>query len=213
MPICHKIFKKILSSCLSLPGGKVLWHPFLSFPFSYLLKSNSACRSESSVLCWQWALSLYKKLRSLSTFWKTWVGKQCENGKFTPPPAHMFTHTYPYIHTYTQEFMKNPLSLGAEVNCQNETNNIFVEAISRGSELWTRTILGSYFCHRIRNQKYSYWVMKLFLKKCQKFYIQMLSLLYLKVLSSIDIVKWPEFSPMRSVKHYYTINAAYCFLF
>ena len=44
--------------------------------------------------------------------------------------------------------------------------------------------------------------MKLFLKECQKFYIEMLSLLYLKVLSSIDIVKWPEFSPMRSVKHW-----------
>lgn len=137
----------------------------LSFPFSYFLKSKSACCSESSVLCWQWALSLHKKLRSMNIFWKTWVGKQYENGKFPPPPAHMFTHTYQYIHAYTQKFMKNPLNLGAEVNCQNERNNVFVETISRGPELWTRTILGSYFCHRIRDQKYNCWVMKLFLKK------------------------------------------------
>ena len=47
----------------------------------------------------------------------------------------MFTHTHPYIHTYTQEFMRNPLNLGADVNCQNERKNVFVEAISRGSEL------------------------------------------------------------------------------
>lgn len=89
---------KFLKSSSTAAGAclEARFYRTLSFPFSYFLKTKSACRSESSVLRWQWALSLHKKLRSMSIFWKTWVGKQYENGK-----SPLLQHTCSHIHTHT----------------------------------------------------------------------------------------------------------------
>lgn len=95
MPICHKNFKKILNSHLHLPWGKVLLHPFISF---LLLIEEQVC-----LLQWELCSLLTagtvsaQKAEVYEHVLKTWIEKQFENDKCTPPQC-----TRSHIHNHTQ---------------------------------------------------------------------------------------------------------------
>lgn len=162
MPICHK---KILRDPQQLPELALRQSSILSFHFlSPYWRAGPPAAVRALFFADNWPRVSAQALRSLCVFWKTWTGKQFKNDKCNPPfphssSAHMFTHT----HKRTHKNVWRRIPWSPEQKWIARTKGIkHFEAISRSSELWTRTIRGlNTFAVSVTNLKYDYWVMKL----------------------------------------------------